>query len=141
MATRKQFQMSISERQNRRFSTQFRKKKVKELESGQTTISEIVKQYEVSKTSIYRWRDKFGYMKGKEERLIIESASDTRALLELKRQVAELERLIGQKQIELDFKDKMIDLAEREYGVDIKKKYSTKRSLKSGLSGKNTPSV
>lgn len=139
MATRKQFQMSVDQRQNRRFSMGFRKQKVKELESGQTTVSQLCKQYEVSSTSVYRWKHKFGYMKGKKEKLIIESESDTRALLDLKRQVAELERMLGQKQIELEFKDKMIDIAEREYGVDIKKKYSSRRSLKSGSTGKNTP--
>ena len=45
--------------------------------------------------------------------------------LELKKKVAELERIIGQKQVLLDFKDKMIEIAEQTYGVKIKKKFST----------------
>jgi hypothetical protein len=52
--------------------------------------------------------------------------------------VAELERIIGQKQILIDFKDKMIDIAEEEYGVDIKKKYSSKPSIISGNTEKNS---
>ncbi|MBK5261313.1 MAG: hypothetical protein JJE17_01920, partial [Peptostreptococcaceae bacterium] len=44
--------------------------------------------------------------------------SDTRQLLALKKKVAELEQIVGQKQILIDFKDKMIDLAEETYGVD-----------------------
>jgi hypothetical protein len=64
-------------------------------------------------------------MKDKKERLIIETDSDTRQLLELKKKIAELEQIVGQKQILIDFKDKMIDLAEETYGVDIKKKFST----------------
>ncbi len=59
--------------------------------------------------------------KRQEERLIIETDRDTRQLLELKKKVAELERIIGQKQILIDFKDKIIELAEDPYGVDIKK--------------------
>ena len=47
--------------------------------------------------------------------------SDTRALRELKERVAELERLVGQKQIEIDFYQKMIDLAQEHYGIEIKK--------------------
>ncbi len=35
--------------------------------------------------------------------------------------MADLERIIGQKQVLLDFSDKMIYLAEETYGVDIKK--------------------
>ena len=45
--------------------------------------------------------------------------------LSLKRR---LMRIVGQKQIEIDFKDKMIDLAEEMYHVDIKKKLSTQPS-------------
>jgi len=67
-------------------------------------------------------------MKKKEERIIIESQSDTRELLTLKKKIAELERIIGQKQILLDFKDKMIEIAEETYQVDIKKKFTTKPS-------------
>ena len=40
----------------------------------------------------------------------------------LQKRVAELERMLGQKQTEIEFKNKMIDLAEQTYGVDIKKK-------------------
>ena len=80
-------------------------------------------------------------MKDKTERLIIETESDTKQLLELRKKVAELEQIIGQKQILLDFKDKMIDLAEETYGVDIKKKYSTQQSSISGNTENNTDSV
>ena len=66
---------------------------------------------------------------------------DTKKLLELKKKVAELERIIGQKQIMLDFKDKMIEIAEQTYGVDIKKKFSTQPSKTSGKTESNTPSA
>ena len=58
--------------------------------------------------------------------------------MELKKKVADLERIIGQKQIMIDFKDKMIELAEEAYGVDIKKKFSTLQSNTSGTTGNNT---
>lgn len=64
---------------------------------------------------------KYGSMSKKQERLIVETESDSVKLIELQKKVAELERIIGQKQIEIDFKDKMIDIAEEMYGVDIKK--------------------
>ena len=62
----------------------------------------------------------------KGEKLIVETESDTRQLLSFQKKIAELEQIIGQKQILIDFKDKMIELAELEYGIDIKKKFSTK---------------
>jgi hypothetical protein len=80
-------------------------------------------------------------MKNKKERIIVESESDTQQLIALKKKVAELERIVGQKQVLLEFKDKMIDLAEQTYGVDIKKKFSTKPSSTSGSDENNTPSA
>jgi transposase-like protein len=125
MATRDQFKMTTAERMRRNFSDSFKIQKVRELETGKTKVSELCKQYEVSDVNVYRWLNKFGTMKDKKERLIIETDSDTRQLLELKKKIAELEQIVGQKQILIDFKDKMIDLAEETYGVDIKKKFST----------------
>lgn len=132
MAKRSQFKMSISERLHRNFSENFKKGKVKELERGVTQVNDLCKQYEVSTTSVYRWLKMYGTKGEVKEKMIVESLSDTQELLRLKMQVAELERIIGQKQILIDFKDKMIELAEETYGVDIKKKFSTKPSGSSG---------
>ena len=141
MATREKFKMTTSERRRRHFSDSFKIQKVRELESGKTKVSELCKQYQVSHTNVYRWLRKFGSMKDKKERLIVETDSDTKQLLELKKEIAELERIIGQKQILIDFKDKMIELAEEAYGVDIKKKFSTQPSKTSGKTENNTLSA
>lgn len=133
--------MTVSERQRRHFSHSFKLQKVREIELGKTKISEICKEYEVSDSSVRKWLHKYGLMSKKKERLIVETESDTKQLLELKKKVAELERVIGQKQIMLEFKDKMIDIAEEMYGVDIKKKLSTELSTGSGKSENNTPSA
>lgn len=137
MATRATFKLSESARKNRHFSDNFKREKVQEIETGQTRPCEIVKQYEVSYTTIYRWITKFGSMKQKKERLIVEGESDTKELLALKKKIAELEQIIGQKQILLDFKDKMIDIAEETYRVDIKKKFGTKPSGTTGSTEKS----
>ena len=133
--------MSTAERRRRNFSDSFKIQKVRELETGKTKVSEICKQYEVTGTNVYRWMKKFGTMKDKKERLIVESESDTKQLLALKKKVAELERVIGQKQILIEFKDKMIELAEETYGVNIKKKFSTQQSDTSGTTESNTDTV
>lgn len=129
--------MSVSQRMRRKFSDNFKKEKVRELELGLVRLSDLCRQYEVSSTSVYRWIVKFGSMKQKKERLIVESQSDTQQLLALKKQVAELERLVGQKQILIDFQQKMIELAEEHYQIDIKKKYSGGLSDTIGNTGNN----
>lgn len=65
--------------------------------------------------------------------------SDSSKIDALQARIRELERIIGQKQIELEFKDKMIDLAEEQYQVDIKKKLGSK--LSDGLSPDKTNTV
>jgi len=125
MATRQKFQQTTAERRRRTFSEEFKQKKVREIEQKISSIAEISRQYEVRENNVSKWMVKYGknYMKG--VRTIVESESDTRKILELKAKVAELERIIGQKQVQIDFKDKMIEIAEQTYGVDIKKKFDT----------------
>lgn len=141
MATREDRKLSASERRRRRFSDNFKLQKVREIELRKANVSEICKQYEVSRRAVYKWLNKFGMDKKKEERLIVETDSDTRQLLFYKQKVAELEQIVGQKQIVIDFKDKMIEIAEETYGIDIKKKPSTVPSNSSGNTGKNTLSA
>ena len=136
MARLDQLKMSTSERRRRRFSDNFKIQKVREIETGQTKVSEICSQYQVADKNVYLWIDKFGSMKNKKERMVVETDSDTRQLLELKKRVSELERIIGQKQILIDFQDKMIELAEETYGVDIKKKFFSTPSNTSGKTEK-----
>jgi transposase len=126
MATRQKFKQSTQERYKRRFSEEFKRKKVREIEQKVSTITEVSRAYDVRKYSIYRWMKKYGTSQTtKGERVIVECESDTRKNIELQAKVAELERIIGQKQVLLDFKDKIIDLAEETYQIDIKKKFGS----------------
>tara|TARA_B100000745_G_C20020022_1_gene346844 strand:+ start:128 stop:550 length:423 start_codon:yes stop_codon:yes gene_type:complete len=137
MANRDQFSQR-RERQNRYFSESFKRKKVREIERNISTVLEVSWEYEVSTTAVYKWLRKFSKHYQKQVRQVIEPMSDTRKIKELKAQVKELERLVGQKQIQLEFKDKMIEIAEQMYGVDIKKKLGSQRSSGSGKTGNNT---
>lgn len=141
MAKRDQFTLTLQERRRRTFSENFKRDKVREIESGQTRISLICKQYSVSETAVRQWLRKFGFQKQPQERLIIETMSDTIALKELRERVAELERLVGQKQVEVEFFKKMIDLAQEHYGIEIKKNFSIQRFDISGSKENNTDSV
>ena len=123
---------------NRRFSEDFKKGKVKELERNLTSINDICKTYYVSRTSIYKWIYKYSIMAKKNVRQVVEAKSDTKKIQALEERIKELERLVGQKQILLEFKDKMIEIAEKTYGVDIKKKVSSKPSFGSTSTKKDT---
>lgn len=138
MAKPEQYKMSVEARQRRSFSESFKRKKVQEIERKITSVSQVCKQYEVSPTAVYRWLSTFGDQYKKEVKTIVEMESDTRKILELQKKIADLEQIIGQKQVQLDFKDKMIELAEQMYGVDIKKKLSSEPLSTSGKTVTNS---
>lgn len=48
--------------------------------------------------------------------------SEEQRTKELLVKVAELERVIGQKQLEIDYLDKLIELSGKDLGLDLKKK-------------------
>lgn len=141
MATLRDYEkLTIKERRNRSFSEDFKRKKVSELERNLITISEVKREYQVSSTSVYRWIYLYSTMKKRGVKQVVEARSDSRKLLQMKEQIKELQRIIGEKQVLLDFKDKMIELAEGEYGVDIKKKFSGEPSSGTGATKKGSPS-
>ena len=138
MAKPEAFRIKPTNRSNRYFSESFKTRKVREIERNLTTVIEISREYEVSRAAVYKWLYKYSSFRKREVRQIIEPMSDTKKIQELKAKIKELEQLVGQKQIQLEFKEKMIELAEQMYNVDIKKKLGTKRSSGTGSTDPNT---
>jgi transposase-like protein len=116
------FNKELKAEKVRYFSEDFRKKRVKELEVNLTSISDICKTYNVSRAAVYKWIYKYSIMAKKNVRQVVEVKSDTQKIKALEERIKELERVVGQKQLLIEFKDKMIEIAEATYGVDIKKK-------------------
>jgi len=139
MATKERYRsLSFSERINRYFSEEFKKKIVKELERNLVTIAEISREYEVSRGAIYKWLYKYSTLKKKGMKQVIESESLTKKLQSSKEEIKELKSIIGEKQIIIEFQEKLIELAEQHYKIDIKKNFGSKLSSGSGITGKAT---
>ena len=137
MATIKEYEkLTVTERQNRYFDEDFKRKKVSELDRNLITISELSRQYQVNRAAVYKWIYKYSGMRKKGLRQVVEAKSDSRKLLQMKEEIKELQRIIGEKQMKIDFQDKMISLAETAYKIDIKKKFSGRPSSGIGSSGK-----
>ena len=62
--------------------------------------------------------------------------STSKRVRDLENKVKELERMVGQKQITIDYLEKMIEIAKDEFQIDIKKNYNTPQSTGSGETGK-----
>ena len=122
----------------RSFSEEFKIKKIRELEKNITSVSDICKTYSVSRSSIYKWIYKYSAMAKKQVKQVVEAKSDTQKIKALQERIKELERIVGQKQLLLEFKDKMIEIAEATYNVDIKKKVGSKLSSGTTSTGQST---
>jgi transposase-like protein len=137
MATLKQLDSNYT-RANRYFSEEFKKKKVTELDKKITSISEICREYEVSAPAVYKWIYKFSNMRKKGLKMVVEAESDTTKILELKKHISQMEQLLGQKQFEIEFLQKQMEIASEQYGIDLKKKLTGKRSAGFGSRESNT---
>jgi transposase len=136
MATISEYEkLTVNERQKRFFNETFKKSKVSEIERNILSIAELCKEHQVSRTAVYKWIYKYSLMRKQENRQLIEPESETRKVLLLKQEVSELQRVIGEKQLKMDFLEKVIELAEKEYGLDIKKKFTIKPSFGTGQTG------
>ena len=141
MATLKEYEkLTVKERLNRYFSEDFKRQKVSELDRNLLTVSELCREHQVSSPAVYKWIYKYSKMRKKGLKQVVEAKSDTRKIAQMKEEINELQRLIGEKQIKIDFQDKMLSLIETEYGVDIKKKVSGVRSSGTGAIEKRTKS-
>lgn len=110
-------------KKTRHFSKAFKKEKVKMIEEKQITVAQLSRIYEVTRAAIYKWIRQYSTKISKEERIVIEKESEGAKTIKLLNQISELERKIGQKQLQIDYLEKVLELGSEEVGFDIKKKY------------------
>lgn len=112
----------------RKFSEDFKKKLVGEYESGKHSVYEMEKIYNVHNTSIYNWIYKYSTYNKKGIHVVEMKNSQTERLKQMEARIKELERAVGQKQMNIDYLEKMIELAKEHYDIDIKKNSNTPQS-------------
>jgi len=130
--------LTVRQRRQRYFNETFKRLKVSELDRNILTIAELCREYQVTRAAVYKWIYKYSPMRKREVRQVIEPESETRKVLLLKQEVSELQRVIGEKQLKVDFLEKMFELAEKEYGPDFKKKLTGRPSFGTGQTKNST---
>lgn len=110
------------------FSDTFKKERVKEIDQGLVSVTELAKLYTVSKQSIYRWLYKYSINHHKGVTQVVQMESESQRTKTLLKRVAELERVVGQKQLQLDFLEKLVEISSKELKIDLKKNFDIKSS-------------
>ena len=72
----------------------------------------------------------------KETVQVVKMDSDTRKIEKLKQKVSKPEHIVGQKQIQQDYQDKLIEIAGEEFGIDLIKNLVPEPGMVLGAPGK-----
>ena len=111
-------------RQRRIFSEAFKREKVDDILNKRISIAELSKLWKVSDTAIRYWIRQYSPTHKKGTTMVIQQDSESTKTQELLKRVAELERTIGQKQMVIDYQDKLLELASKELEIDLKKNFN-----------------
>lgn len=120
--------LKLEIKQPRIFSEEFKKAKVKELISKKVRVSELCRYLQISRASVYKWLYKYSPEHSRGVTLVVQMESEEQKTMYYMQRVAELERIIGQKQLEVDYLNKLLELGSEELGFDLKKNISAKLS-------------
>jgi transposase len=119
-------------KQHRTFSEAFKREKVKDLVEKRISIKQLCSLYAVSRSAVYKWLYAYSPHHEQKTNLVVQMESEAHKTQMLQQRVAELERAVGQKQLELDFLNKLFEIGSQELGFDVKKNLSTKLSNGTG---------
>lgn len=125
-------------REMRQFSDSLKRDIVKQIEQNLITVTQVHREYHVSRSAVYQWIYKYSKHLKKGLKYIVEPESDTKKIEYLRERISEIERHLGQKQLQIDFLEKLIEIGEKESGIDIKKKHGTGPYPGFGKTGNNT---
>jgi transposase len=112
-------------RKKRAFSKEYQQELVRLFEQGKFSVPQLSKLYGIHISVIYRWIYKYSQFNEPGYRVIEMKQSSTAKLKAMEQRIKELEKIVGQKQIKIDFLEEMINVAKEELKIDIKKKSST----------------
>lgn len=115
-------------RKNRVYSEEFKREIVSLFENGTYSVVQLEKLYGLCNQVIYNWIYKFSTFNEKGQRVVEMKESSTQKLKELEQKIKSLEQVVGQKQIQIEYLEKMINIASDELNIDIKKNSSTLQS-------------
>jgi transposase len=120
-------------RERRIFSEEVKKKAVRDLTGKRTTIKALMNEHQISSQTVYKWLYKYSPYHEQKCTLVVQMESEETKNSGLQKRLAELERIVGQKQLEIDFLNKLLELGSSALGFDLKKNFST--PLSNGTDG------
>jgi transposase len=126
-------------RQRRIFSEEFKRQKTQQIVEKKVTVSDVSELYGITKMTVYRWLYRYSPHHQKGTIQVVQMESEEHKTKQLLQKVAELERVVGQKQLHIDYLEKLIEVGGQELEIDLKKNFSGPPSNGSASTETNTP--
>ena len=109
-------------KEKRIFSPELKLDLVKKIEQGDLRVLDVSRIYGVSNTAVYKWLRKYSDLYKTQSRVIVEHKSISNKNKELQEQIEKLEQALGQKQMRIDYLEKVVEFASERFGEDFEKK-------------------
>lgn len=121
----------MKKRKRKRYSTAFKRKVVREVESGQLSVQQARRLYDIGGGStVYNWIDKFGKTQSKTVYIHTNEEASPMTKLEeenrtLRHQKEQLESALAQAHLKNLALESTVEVASEHFGVDVKKNFGT----------------
>lgn len=106
------------EKEYRKYSEDLKKRVVAEVESGAISQAEACRRYGLRRGAVWDWLKIYGRIN---RRRVVEVV-----MSDQKDKIEELKQALADAHLKLRLYDKLMELAQDEYQIDLKKNYSTK---------------
>lgn len=119
----------MQERKRKRYSTAFKRKVVREVETGKLSVQQARRLYDIGGGStVYNWIDEFGNAKSKTVYVQTSDEDDPMSKLEdenkkLREEKKALESALAQAHLENLTLESTLEVTSEHFGVDVKKNF------------------
>lgn len=106
-----------------RYSEEFKRMVVEEIEAGIMTVTQASRYYGISGTvSLYKWINLYGMNEIKGKKVLVMSHKEENELLTLRRELALLKKELEEAELRAIAWKSMVDAIEEDLGISVKKK-------------------
>lgn len=105
----------------KRYSIAFKQKVVSQIETGELTIAEAQRRYNLGKgATVYSWLKQFGKHYGQTKIMRVENPGEVDRVKQLEAEKQELESALAQAHLKILCLESTLEVAEEEYGASKK---------------------
>jgi transposase-like protein len=112
-------------KQQRQFSPTLKRSIIDSFDHGRMSAKQISREYNVSESTVYRWIYKYSQHNTKGTIIVMDKKKQHNEVQALKQRIAELERAIGTKQMQIDYYEMYVKTMDELAPEELKKKWKS----------------